>query len=151
MSPLRRLFVALLLGGILVAQALVALPPVVDGSWYWPFLDYPMYSQAHHRGEEMRFRKLEALPCDGGEAIRLRHVDLGLQWFHLDNLLVQAMESEDRREDDPRGRLRSLVVARYPERLCAVRIYERSMHLGEIPAGGVDAVPWRLALELKLP
>jgi hypothetical protein len=143
MSTPRRWLVATFVMAILGAQALMALPPDLFGAWYWPFLDYPMYSRAHHPGEEIRFRKVEGRPCGGGDAIALTQMDLGIQWYALDNLLGQVAEGAGEGGNDPRERLGRLVGELHAGRLCSVQVYSRSIRLGELPEGGAAAVPWQ--------
>lgn len=152
MSPLRRYFVSVLLAGILAAQVYMTIPPIRDaGGWYWPFISYPMYRQARHVGDELRFTRLEAVPCEGGEPTTLTHRDLGIQWHNLHLTMLSILESPELGESEREAWLRSLVAEKHSGAVCTARVYTRSLHLGNVPQSGIEAIPWALRVELEIP
>lgn len=83
---IRRWAVSLLVGGILLAQA-ITLPLKLSGNsphtWYWPIIDYPMYEFSHQAGEYViSQRTLEVEHLDGSTD-RLTSEDLGLGFWNF--------------------------------------------------------------------
>ena len=62
---------ALAISAILIVQTGVILSPLIGvetGGWYWPFLDYPMYSKTHFEGEAVKVRdQIAVILSDGTE------------------------------------------------------------------------------------
>lgn len=146
MHPLRRVFVVSFLAAVIGVQAFIAIPPGRHHSWFWPFMDYPMYSGAHHEGEEVSFHRLEGTPCDGVEPVALTNTDLGILWFTFQDLLSTSA----REGRDPGGRLTTLLEDALGGTLCGARVYQRTVVVGRLPEGGPASVPWRPVLDLRV-
>jgi hypothetical protein len=77
---------------VLAAQAWTIFPPGgAPRERHWPFLDYPMYSNARHLGDSIILQELRAVRCDTLHT-RLTiqhstlHIDLGWYWAMVDRL-----------------------------------------------------------------
>ncbi len=73
-----RRLVTLVIAGCIGGQALVVALRI--GPWYWPWMDYPMYSRSHVLGDEAEHVTLTALTA-GGE-VPLDAGDFGLS-YHI--------------------------------------------------------------------
>ena len=76
MVRLRRLGATVIIVGALGGQAAMLLPLPIAREWYWPFIAYPMYAWAHHRGDVFTLRELRGVPCRGGAPQRLTSDEL---------------------------------------------------------------------------
>jgi hypothetical protein len=132
--------------GVLAAQV-YAMAPGTSGSWYWPFMNYPMYSAAKQPGAGFSFRRLEAVPCDaGGPRAELPAETLGVQTFRFRNLLETA--AGGRRDapapsaeaiDEARAALAALARRHAPAGTCTLEITTRDFVVDA--AGLVDPTP----------
>lgn len=50
--------------GVLAVQAWVICTTTAYHEYYWPFLNYPMYSRSYAAGEQIRHARLMLRPCD---------------------------------------------------------------------------------------
>ncbi len=80
--------------GVLAAQVWV-IGPRSPGGWYWPFMDYPMYSTPRAPDEPYKEFRLGLVPLSaagaGSDTIRASAADLGMEYFAF----YAAMESVD--------------------------------------------------------
>jgi hypothetical protein len=64
--------------GVLALQFWVIFPPEPRSKdWYWPFVNYPMYSQAKSPGEVFREHAIEVRFAEPGSALRLVQSGIG--------------------------------------------------------------------------
>lgn len=145
------------IAGVLAAQ-LYAIAPGTNGSWYWPFLNYPMYAAAKRPGATFSFRRLEALPCDAatGRRAELDERTLGVQTFRFRNLLetaaggrADAPRPTPAQIDEARAALTVLARRHAPPGSCALEIASQDFVVEA--QGLVDATPpWRTAAHWPL-
>lgn len=135
-----KLLVSAAIAGVLFCQTITAfhwVHTMFHGrgrkGYYWPFLDYPMYSRPHARREPFDRYVLFARLEDGTE-VEIVPADLSLTFWKFEKGPVRAIL-----RDDPA----QLVVyvrsyeARFGRRLTAVRLENHPRVLGE--AGLTDA------------
>ena len=73
----------------LVSQAMVIIIPVMF--YYWPFMDYPMYSPAHYENELVNDNyELVGVTFDGQEQ-QIAHREIGLSFFQVNDWLVPRL------------------------------------------------------------
>lgn len=141
------------IGGVLALQ-LFALSPHGRGGWYWPFVDYPMYSAAKKPGATFGLFELYVVTCEG--AVRpLVAADLSLARFRYRNTLEVAAGGRPDRpreaEEIPAARamLAELIEDQVPGRWCEAQVHGRIFRMGE---GGLESadVPRRLLAEWPL-
>lgn len=149
MTPLRALSVTCLLACTLGFQAVVALPPN-GGSWWWPFLDYPMYASPRSADEEITFRRLEGVPCDDGPPVVMTNESFGIRWHTFDDFLDRVVRGRDEEGSSAQAELRALAREKHDGSICLLRIHQRSVRLGALPRGGPETIPWRLVAEVSL-
>jgi hypothetical protein len=128
--------------GILGAQLYVMIPPRRYLHWYWPFLDYPMYSDVHDARSAYAQQRLRGVPCDAGAEQPLTAEDLRLRKDRLIYLMRAAVawESADhylRTFTSPAGsaaaRVEVLTKTRERQRgrFCSVKVQERAFPVGK--------------------
>jgi len=66
------------------------------GSYYWPFLSYPLYHTPHYEGERIKTRTPIIGTWEDGTAVPITRQDLGLNHFRFEWGFVGAVHSEDR-------------------------------------------------------
>lgn len=94
---LKKAFAIAVSGGMLLFQAAEVVSPT-DG-WYWPFMDYPMYSVPNYEGDTYFEYGLRLAPCDPGQPPRAMDFGaMGIQYFDFRTLLVEAAVVNDRWE-----------------------------------------------------
>jgi hypothetical protein len=59
-----KVFAAAYCVGVLAAQAWAIWPTTDSHAYYWPFIDYPMYSWSFDRGERISHARMMLQPCD---------------------------------------------------------------------------------------
>jgi hypothetical protein len=93
-DPLRKTLAALISCAVLGGQVW-ALFPVGRGSreYYWPFLDYPMYSAVHYATDFVPMFQLRVVACGqtSGE-VPVSHADLGLTPQRFTGFLSELTE-----------------------------------------------------------
>lgn len=93
-SGSRKAFAIAVIVVVLGAQLRAIVPPTF-GSWYWPFMDYPMYRQARHRNEAFRLLDLDVVPCTSGKPARsLRASEIGIPPFRYRHTLAVVADRE---------------------------------------------------------
>jgi len=82
---------------ILGAQAWTIFPPGrAPRNRYWPFLDYPMYGNAHHRGDSIVLQDLRAVRCDSPDtAVIIPASALRVQQWRYWTMLDRLAHSPD--------------------------------------------------------
>lgn len=69
----------------------MVIPQLKDASYfYWPFIDYTMYSKAHYPGDSINRYVLFGILKDSRE-VSISSFDLGLTFYQFINGLVPAM------------------------------------------------------------
>ncbi len=63
-----KVFAAVFCGSVILLQAYPILAGTHYNNYYWPFVNYPMYSDSHRMGESVSSLKLRAIPCRSGAA-----------------------------------------------------------------------------------
>lgn len=117
--------------------------------WYWPFIDYPMYSKPHYRGESFPMHELRVRPCAADSSIAVDHLTLGFRIFRFWRLL-HSVADERPGAAEARQHLATAIRRKLPEPACGAEVWERRYVLGE--EGLVDRDPplrmirrWELA------
>lgn len=117
LGRVRKLFAAVFIAGALGAQAWV-IGPGTSGSWYWPFLDYPMYSRSASPEEPFRERRLALVPLSSeglpGDTLRLASEEMGFYsftlWSMAETIRRPALEHPD--ADEAQAREARIRIAR---------------------------------------
>lgn len=123
------------IGGVLAVQ-LFALSPAGRGGWYWPFVDYPMYSAAKEPGATFGLFDLEIVGCDG-ERRALAAQDLRLPPFRYRNAVEVAAGGRPDRPREPeeipasRRLLDRVIIGMVPGDWCTAEVYGRIFEMGE--------------------
>lgn len=138
---LRRCYAILIIAGVLGVQFWTIVPRRYNQAWYWPFMNYPMYSAAHYPGDEFGHYELWAGPADQPESMRpVSSRELHLTTFKLATALRMASNRDaaivygrDESASEFLGRLAAEHVTSPPLRL---QIWQHTWTFG--PAGPVD-------------
>jgi hypothetical protein len=166
---LAKLFAVVFSATILAAQAYAIMPGVPRfGDWYYPFIDYPMYSYARYPDEPVRIHHLMARPCDGAPADRLTHGDLGVRRFALYRAMASAtgtlahplpadttaaaarIAASVAATEDAREYLNERLEFRWPGRYCAAAIKVEEYFVGKgTEVEPVLAAEWQLESERR--
>jgi hypothetical protein len=112
-------------------------------SYFWPFLDYPMYRRAHYEGETIEVYRVVGLLEGGGETV-IEPADLGLSFWKFRDGFVWAIRQRDG------ARLAVYAEhyrARAGRRLAALRL-ERAGH--RVTRAGIEAVAPETLLTVDL-
>lgn len=135
---------------VLALQAYVMVPPMNPlRGYYWPFVDYPMYSGAFHPGDRYMIHELRVIGCNGGPARALAPADLGLeQKFYLLRLL-RGIATNGPGADQARETLTRVVRTRLPGS-CNAEVWEYAIELGS-DGPLVDEAAWRRAYRWVIP
>lgn len=137
------------IAGVLGVQTF-ALLPAGRGGWYWPFVDYPMYSDAREPGATFGLFDLELVSCDG-ERRALSSADLKLPRFRYRNALEVAAGGRPDRPRAPeevpdrRRFLSRVIVEEVPGEWCTAEVYGRIFEMGERGLVSPDVPRRRLA------
>lgn len=124
-----------IVGGVLTAQ-LFALSPAGRGGWYWPFVDYPMYSDTKRPGATFGLFDLEVVGCDGVTRA-LTAADLHLPRFLYRNTLEVAAGGRPDRPREPeeiparRAFLGERIQDELPGSWCRARVFGRIFVVGQ--------------------
>lgn len=144
--------------GVLGLQAYMVFPP----GWYsrkryWPFLDYPMYSDAHGADAAFSSYELRLGGCGAATTAPASPAsadDVDLERFVYWHLLETAAGAGPAVPPSPEERARAertlFSVARtYRPDTCKVEIWVRTYRLAEV-ARGAPHPPWTLARGWRL-
>ena len=141
---------SLVICGVLSAQ-LYALTPWGRGGWYWPFTDYPMYSEPKYAGSTFGIFDLEAVACDG-TVREVTSLDVHLPTFRFRNRLEVAAGGRPDRPREPeeipaaRAFLSRLLTAQLEGEWCHARVHGRIYVMEEHGLASAD-VPRQLLAE----
>ena len=94
------------------------------GTWYWPFIDYPMYSVAYYEGDYVDAYHILKIVMDDGELREVKGRDIGLNFFkflYLTRGLKNYTESSSRRSIET-------LVSLYPDgrRIKEIQVFTSS-------------------------
>ncbi|MGH7629355.1 MAG: hypothetical protein ACREOF_08180 [Gemmatimonadales bacterium] len=130
---------------VLGIQASVIIPPGWPArSRYWPFVDYPMYSNAHPRDAVFSEYELAVRDCTSDSAFPVLAADLHLEPFVYWRLLETATAQPRWRRQLPpppdevlaaKQTLSGLVLQRHPQ-ACQLQVWVRAYGLADLPQGG---------------
>lgn len=143
MSPdrLRKSWAALIIVGVLVAQSWTIVPLRWEQFWYWPFMNYPMYSAARYAGDEFSSYELWAGPAGKPDDVRfITSQELHLTTFKYAKVLRMASNRDGSvvyGHDESASEFIARVVAqRMPGQPLRLQIWEHTWTIG--PAGLAD-------------
>ncbi len=134
---LRKLAVGLLVSGVLGFQLYCVLPigPKYR-NWYWPFVNFPMFSTPVEPGSLISAWELRAQPCAARSQVQvLTFRDLGVRTFNFVALLRNAGKvgnPEPRDVEKARNAQSALSVLlnqRFPGRFCNAELWRKSVVL----------------------
>jgi len=131
---LPKLFAVAVSTCVLGAQILISSPlsPKRHG-WYWPFLAYPMYAEAHSLSDSLVVPELRVARCGSDVSSTTLMTDsLAVPRNQLLTLLVvvaRAPESEEARSAE--SKLSRAVEAQYPARYCSASAWMRVVHVAD--------------------
>jgi len=132
--PLPKFVAAAVCASVLGAQVVISSPisPERHG-WYWPFLTYPMYAEAHFLSDSLTVTELRVAEC-GSDALAtvLMTDSLAAPRNQLLTLLVIAV----RHPESPAGRsaeakLSRAVESQYPGRYCTASAWARVAYVAD--------------------
>jgi hypothetical protein len=143
-------------GGVLPLQAHAIFSTMGYNNHYWPFVNYPMYSNPYRVGESFSVAELRAVPCDNPrDTFLLGEDDLHLKWVHFHGL-VHSIADAPRADvaNEPHPRIESAAktllhfITKYvPRPVCRVQVWRQRYTIG--PRGlQYPGQPWEIAHEL---
>jgi hypothetical protein len=97
------------------------------GARIWPFLDFPMYSDAHHEGDAIRMHELRGRNCGAPPTISTIHpYSLHLLAFRYRRML-RRIAADHSTAAELRRSLSHLVGTSVTPRPCALQVWERGV------------------------
>ena len=132
--PLSRIVALVVSATVLGAQLVISSPisPERHG-WYWPFLTYPMYAEAHFRSDSLAVSELRVANCGSDALTTILMTDsLGAPRNQLLTLLAiaaRAPESVAGRRAE--ARLSRAVESQYPARYCTASAWVRVAYVAD--------------------
>jgi len=155
---LGRIVATLYCGAVLSLQSYAIFSTTNYNNWYWPFVNYPMYSSSFHAGESFLRVELRAIPCDSPrDVFRLGEDDLHLKWLHFSTLVHKsaAVRRPDLDTEPQPGSesttepLLHFITTYVPRRVCRVQVWRQRYTIG--PRGlEYPGQPWEIAREWVL-
>jgi len=106
-----------------IASFTITFGPIERPPFLWPFLDYPMYSDAHYAGESIHRQRVVAILADSTEVAIVPN-DLGVDFWQFQNLLNPAILRGDRARAE---NYRSIYEDRYGRRLVGFRLEDHPL------------------------
>lgn len=147
-----KIFATLFCGGVLAAQSYVVFAGMGYNNYHWPFVNYPMYSDAHRAGDSFSDVQLRALPCDNPQdTLHLGENDLRVMPGRFFGLLYGSAGIRGlRARSEPNAEAMLQAIKRYvPQPVCRVQVWERRYVIG--PKGlEYPGQPWQVAREWVL-
>ena len=145
--PLPKFVAAGICASVLGAQLVISSPisPERHG-WYWPFLAYPMYAEAHMLSDSLVVPELRVATC-GSDALTTVLMTDSLavprnQLLTLLALAVRAPESAKARSAE--WKLSRAVESQYPGRYCEASAWVRVAYVADTSTYHVE-MPMRRA------
>ena len=119
---------------VLGAQLAISSPisPERHG-WYWPFLTYPMYAEAHFRSDSLTVSELRVAKCGSNALTTVLMTDsLGAPRSQLLTLLVIAARvPESAAGRGAEAKLSRAVESQYPARYCTASAWVRVAYVAD--------------------
>ncbi|MEO8880580.1 MAG: hypothetical protein ABI446_09295 [Gemmatimonadaceae bacterium] len=133
---------------VLGSQILSSSPGVPgDGLWYWPFLRYSMYANAHVSGDSLLVSELRVARCGLTDFGNILPADsLGIPPVQLGSLLVTIGRAPDApASQDAERKLGRAIAAQYPGRYCSASAWLRVVYVSDTSTYTVRAPMRRVA------
>lgn len=124
---LKKFLLSVVIAAVLGLQLWIILPPGRHGVWYWPFMEYPMYSGAHTAGESVMMRDIRISGC-GPQAHRSIVTDtLNIPFVRYSALLNSVVSKNERtpERDSLAALLGHAIETRYGAHWCEAQILAR--------------------------
>ena len=131
MPDARKLAAIVLSAGVLGAQLVAIAPSTLSGNsyntWFWPFMDYPMYSTAYLYSDAVLYFELRGRSCDSQEAVALSFDDLHMDRSSLQLLLHLAADERVRSTgagSSATGLIDHMLQSRDGSAICSAEVWE---------------------------
>lgn len=137
---------ALYCAAVLAVQIWVSLDRPGYRVYYWPFVNYPMYSRSFEMGYQIRHPRLMLQPCDGSPTYELTARAARLTQYEFRDRVLRAAGLQPNRTHEASRRTRielAAVAARsVPAPVCRMEIWLQLFRIG--PDGlELPGTPWR--------
>jgi hypothetical protein len=155
---LAKLFAIAFCGAALLVQAYMVVTPLrrknAYQNYYWPFVNYPMYSDSHRMGESFSTLDLRVVPCGpDAKPVQVRSTQLRVKWKPYEQMIFQAARLRDTNSTAPAERaarhLRHYVATRLSFPACTVQLWSQTFRIGPHGLEPPDTT-WRVAAEWDL-
>ena len=138
---------ALYCAAVLAAQTWVSLDRSGHREYYWPFVNYPMYSRSYDMGYQIRHPRLMLQPCDGSAAYELTARTARLPQYEFRDRVLRATGLQPNRTAEASRRTRielaALAARRAPAPVCRMEVWLQVFRIG--PDGlELPGTPWKL-------
>lgn len=148
---LPKVFAAAFCAAVISLQAYALIPGRGGNGWFWPFVNYPMYSRTHHLGDSFSRLDLRAVFCAPEVAARsISGEHLHVKWAAYKLTLLQAAGLLDTATpaaaEGAITRLRRLAATRLDFPACRLQLWTWKFTVGPQGLEPVDST-WRLAGE----
>lgn len=136
---------------VLGLQLWIIVPPGRHGGWYWPFVDYPMYSGAHKATDSVMRVALRVRKCHRNAPWSLVTDSLGIPLTRFQELLYAAISRRNHSARDSSISILNQSIARRPaDRGCSAEILTQAIPLATFD-WTARAEPWTQALAWNVP
>lgn len=114
--------------------------------YYWPFVNYPMYSRSFEMGYQIRHPRLMLQPCDSSAAYELTARAARLTQYEFRDRVLRAVGLQPNRTAEASRRTRielaGLAARRAAAPVCRIEVWLQLFRIGpdglELPGS-----PWR--------
>jgi hypothetical protein len=120
--------------GALGLQLWAIMPPLRGGrEWYWPFIDYPMYSKAFYASDTFTLRELRLVPCDKSRPSKVATwQDVGILPSRFRRMLAAVARPRTEPSDaayvaTTESALENGIAARLPAMYCEAQVWEKAV------------------------
>ena len=137
---------ALYCAAVLAVQIWVSLDRSGYRVYYWPFVNYPMYSRSFEMGHQIRHPRLMLQPCDSSAAYELTASAARLTQYEFRDRVLRAAGLQPNRTAEASRRTRielaALAARRAPAPVCRMEVWLQLFRIG--PDGlELPGTPWR--------
>ncbi len=137
---------ALYCAAVLAIQIWVSLDRSGYRVYYWPFVNYPMYSRSFEMGYQIRHPRLMLQPCDSSAAYELTARAARLTQYEFRDRVLRAVGLQPNRTAEASRRTRielaGLVARRAAAPVCRMEVWLQLFRIG--PDGlELPGTPWR--------
>jgi hypothetical protein len=144
-----KIFVSLFSITVLALQSYAVFSTMGYNNYYWPFVNYPMYSNSHQAGETFSDVRLRALPCDNlRDTLQLGEDDLHVTSGRFNGLIYGSagVRGTRARSETNAEALLHFITTYVPRPICRVQVWEQLYRIG---AKGLEypGRPWEIAKE----